>query len=133
MNGKESSGNSHAIQNVFLEDVPDAIENILNDFLKESYDVRQEALMKGATFLKEKLEEAAPENTGEYKQCFVIEAKHGDHKYVGNTKHVKDPSSNNIPLSNILEYTGHAHIRPTFDSNEEAIFQIIKNSILGGK
>ena len=43
MNGKESSGNSHAIQNVFLEDVPDAIENILNDFLKESYDVRQEA------------------------------------------------------------------------------------------
>lgn len=121
-----------ATSKVKLDNFSAAFDNLLNDFLLEAVGTRQKALMKGAEYLKQKLEESAPSDTGDYKKSFVIEDKYTDHKYVGNTKHVKDSSSNNIPLSNILEYNGHAHIRPTFDTNEEAIFQIIKNE-LGGK
>lgn len=117
---------------ITLDRLSKELENMLNDYLKQNLEERQKALMEGAKFLKSELEKAAPVRTGDYRNSFVIEDKFSDHIYVGNIKHVKGRSGNSLPLSNILEFNGHAHIRPTYDKCKNQMYEIIKKN-LGGK
>ena len=112
-----------------LTEVSTELDNMLNDFLNANFDKRQKALLKGAEFLKSKIEENAPVATGEYKASFVLEDKYKDKKYVGNTKTVKSKSSSATPLSNVLEYGGKPHIRIAFDTNKDKIYSIIREEL----
>lgn len=124
------------MKNVSLSDLPNALDELLNDFLKESFETRQKALQAGAEFMKEKMEVSAPKDTGEYASSFVIK-KYNNTSYIGNSRTVSGKGRDGryrdkIPLANILEYGMCPHIRQTFDNNKNQMYEIIKNN-LGGK
>lgn len=124
------------MREITLIKLPDALDDLLNDFLKESFETRQNALQAGAEFMKEKMEIAAPKDTGEYASSFTVK-KNNNANYIGNSVTVSGKGRDgryreNIPLANILEYGDNPHIRQTFDNNKNQMFEIIKNN-LGGK
>ncbi len=114
-----------------LNDVGKEIDDIVSDFLHQSFEKRQEALVAGATVFKEAVEQAAPKNQGNYAQSFEIKTKYKDKKYVGNTKTVNMKSKKDIPLSNLLEYgeKGKPHIREAYDAAENQIYEAIVKTL----
>ncbi len=121
---------------IALEDMPDALSQILTDFQHSSFDVRQDAVQAGAEVFKSAVEQATPQDTGGMANSWEIKTKYKDHRYVGNTKTVNGGGKQNIPLSNVLEYaekSPHAgFIRKCFDSTEPQIFDAIKKTIQNG-
>ncbi len=124
------------MKEITLKDLPNEIDNLFNEYLQASFEHRQKALSEAADFMEKKLEEAAPQNTGEYKSSFVKKT-YKDSIYIGNSKTVSGKGKDGryrdkIPLSNILEYGNKPHIRQAFDSAKNQMLNIIKNN-LGGK
>lgn len=119
-----------------LDEMPDALTEILTDFQRSSFDVRQKALQSGAEVFKGAIEQATPRDTGDMAQSWDIKTKYKDRRYVGNTKAVSGGGKNNIPLSNVLEYgekSPHAgFIRKCFDTTEPQVFDAIKKTIQNG-
>lgn len=112
------------------------LEAILNEYNHASYEARQKAVTAGAEVLKEALESSAPRYTGKLSKSFVINTKYSDKRFVGSNRVVKDKSSNNVPLTNILEFKigGKPFMRETFNRKESEIYNVIKHSIkLGGQ
>ena len=89
---------------IALEDMPDALTEILTDFQRSSFDVRQNAVQAGAEVFKSAVEQATPRDTGGMADSWEIKTKYKDRRYVGNTKTVNGGGKENIPLSNVLEY-----------------------------
>lgn len=117
-----------------LENVSSELDKIFNDFIHTSFEKRQEALQAGAEVYIKALEEKAPKGkTGKFAKSFAIKTKYKDRRYVGNTKTVKGGGKDSIPLSNILEYDEngkhYGFMRQTYDENESAIFNAIKNKL----
>lgn len=121
---------------IALEDMPDALTEILTDFQRSSFDVRQNAVQAGAEVFKSAVEQATPRDTGGMADSWEIKTKYKDRRYVGNTKTVNGGDKENIPLSNVLEYaekSPHAgFIRRCFDSTEPQVFDAIKKTIQNG-
>lgn len=121
---------------IALEDIPTALTEILTDFQRSSFDTRQKAVQSGAEVFKSAIEQATPRDTGDMAQSWAIKTKYKNHRYVGNTKTVNGGGKNNIPLSNILEYSENSphagFIRECFDTTEPQIFDAIKKTIQNG-
>lgn len=119
-----------------LEQLPDALEQLLKDYLNSSFEVRQQALQEGAEVFKSAIERETPVDTGEMARSWVIKTKYRDRRYVGNTKVVQGGGKDRIPLSNILEYSQESpcqgFIRRCFDNTEAKIYQTIKNKLKNG-
>ena len=73
---------------IALEDMPDALTEILTDFQRSSFDVRQNAVQAGAEVFKSAVEQATPRDTGGMADSWGIKTKYKDRRYVGNTKTV---------------------------------------------
>lgn len=118
-----------------LDELPDAMSQLLADYSREQFDVRQDAIQAGAEVFKSAIESATPRDTGGMAQSWEIKTKYKDRRYVGNTKTVSG-KKDNIPLSNVLEYSDNPHngfIRQCFDGTESQIFDAIKKKLSGGK
>lgn len=119
-----------------LDELPDAMSEILADYSRAQFDARQDALQAGAEVFKSAVENATPRDTGDMAQSWEIKTKYKDRRYVGNTKTVSGGGKDNIPLSNVLEYFDNPHngfIRQCFDGTESQIFDAIKKKLSGGK
>ena len=119
-----------------LDELPDAMSEILADYSRAQFDARQDALQAGAEVFKSAVESATPRDTGDMAQSWEIKTKYKDRRYVGNTKTVSGGGKENIPLSNVLEYSDNPHngfIRQCFDATESRIFDAIKKKLSGGK
>lgn len=131
-----------------LAQLPDVLDEMLAEFQDAAYETRQKAIRAGADVLKEALEADSPRGeTGDYAQSWVV-AIYPDHRYVGNTKTAKGvvhrkkkgggkgEAREGVPLSNVLEYAENSphigRIRRCFDSNENKIYETMKNVIING-
>lgn len=115
-----------------LDKLPDALSEILTDAVRANFDARQEAIQAGAEVFKTAVEQATPKNTGGMAESWEIKTKYKDRRYVGNTKTVSGGEKENIPLSNVLEYSDNPHngfIRQCFGATESQIFDAIKKSL----
>lgn len=131
-----------------LDELPEELENILNEFLHASFEARQEAVQKGAEIFKSAIECSTPIDTGKMAKSWVIQDKYKDRRYVGNTRTAnsvvhrktktvkKGEARENVPLSNVLEYAENSphkgFIRQTFDEVEPRIYATIKKTIENG-
>ena len=130
-----------------LDELPEALTEILTDFQHSSFEARQKAVQAGAEVFKGAVEAVTPRDTGEMARSWQIKDKYKDRRYVGNTRvasgdvrrktkdDTKGEARSGVPLSNVLEYSDNPHngfIRNCFDSTESQIFEAIKNTIKNG-
>lgn len=111
------------------------LKDILNQYSKELYASKEEALDKAADFMMEKLEQNSPVDTGKFKDSWMRTDKYAGVRYIGNsTVGSKNEYGYAIPLSNLIEfsYKGKPFIRRTFDDNKEEIIRIIKGELENG-
>lgn len=111
------------------------LKDILNEYSKELYASKEEALDKASDFMMEKLEQNSPVDTGKFKDSWTRTYKYKGVRYIGNTDvGGKNEYGYNIPLSNLIEFSskGKPFIRRTFDENREEIIRIIKGEIENG-
>ena len=111
------------------------LKDILNEYSKELYANKEQALDKASDYLMEKLEQASPVDTGEFKQSWVRTHKYKGVRYIGNSAvGGKNKYGYSIPLSNLIEFSskGRPFIRRTFDENKEQIIRIIKGELENG-
>lgn len=111
------------------------LKDILNEYSKELYENKEQALDKASDYLMEKLEQASPVDTGEFQKSWVRTTKYKGVRYIGNSAvGGKNKYGYNIPLSNLLEFSskGKPFIRRTFDENKEQIIRIIKGELENG-
>ena len=76
-----------------IDQLPDVMDQMLAEFQKASFDVRQKAVQAGAEVLKEALEQDTP-RSGEagavhMADSWEIKTQYPNHRYVGNTKNAK--------------------------------------------
>ena len=132
---------------ITLESLPKELNEIFNDFVSQSFEVRQQALQAGAEVFKAAIEDATPKDTGEMSRSWKIK-KYKDRRYVGNTRvaigkahrKTKDGSKGEaregVPLSNVLEYgeksKHYGFIRQCYDASEPQVFDAIKNKLNNG-
>lgn len=121
---------------ISLNEMPDALTQILTDFQHASFDTRQNALQAGAEVFKSAVEQQTPRDTGDMSSSWQIKTKYKDRRYVGNTKTVSGGGKQDIPLSNILEHSDKSphkgFIRRCFDGAESQVFDAIKKTIQNG-
>lgn len=111
------------------------LKDILNEYSKELYASKEEALDKASDFMMEKLEQNSPVDTGKFKDSWTRTYKYKGVRYIGNTDvGGKNQYGYDIPLSNLIEFSskGKPFIRRTFDENREEIIRIIKGEIENG-
>lgn len=111
------------------------LKDILNEYSRELYESREQALDKASDLMMEKLEQNSPVDTGKFKQSWTRTDKYKGVRYIGNTDvGGKNQYGYNIPLSNLLEFSskGKPFIRRTFDENKEEIIRIIKGELENG-
>lgn len=111
------------------------LKDILNEYSKELYASKEEALDKASDFMMEKLEQNSPVDTGKFKDSWTRTTKYKNVRYIGNSAvGGKNKYGYNIPLSNLIEFSskGKPFIRRTFDENREEIIRIIKGEIENG-
>ena len=115
-----------------LDEPPSALSEILTDAVRANFDDRQAAIQAGAEVFKSAVEQATPKDTGGMAESWEIKTKYKDRRYVGNTKTVSGGGKENIPLSNVLEYSDNPHngfIRQCFAATESRIFDAIKKTL----
>lgn len=104
------------------------LKDILNEYSNELLAQKEVALDKASDYFVEKLEQASPVDTGEFKKSWTRTDKYKGVRYVGNTAIAgKNKQGGNIPLSNIIEFSknGKPFIRATFEQNKDKIVDII--------
>ncbi len=135
-------------QKYTLDELPDALLDIFNEFTCSSFKTRQAAVQSGAEVFKSAIESATPKDTGKMADSWVIQTKYKNVRYVGNTRIAKGKvyrkkkggskgeARSNVPLTNVLEYgensKHYGFIRRTFDATEPQIFAAIKKTIENG-
>jgi len=128
---------------ISLGEFSDELNAIFNDFLHQSYEVRQKAVQKGAEKFVEILTPQTPVDTGEMARSWKIKDKIPNHRYVGNTKTAKGvvhrkgkggkkgEARSGVPLVNVLEYGANSphkgFFTGAFDSAQTEIFNAIKS------
>lgn len=111
------------------------LKEILNEYSRELYANKEEALDKASDFMLEALERNSPVDTGEFQRSWLRTDKYKGVRYIGNSAvGGKNKHGYNIPLSNLIEFSskGKPFIRRTFDENREKIVEIIKGELEDG-
>lgn len=135
-----------------IDQFSDVLDQMLAEYEKASFDVRQQAVQAGAETLKAALEEATPRSgeagAAHMADSWEIKTNYPNHRYVGNTKNAKGvvhrkskkgkkgEARENVPLSNVLEYAENSphqgFIRRCFDRNENKIYEAMKKTMENG-
>lgn len=131
-----------------LENLPQALEEILNEFSQASFEVRQEAVQKGAEVYVKAIESNTPKATGQMAMSWKIQDKYKNVRYVYNTRtatgnvyrksisRARGQARQGVPLTNVLEhgiYSPHkGFMQRTYDAVEPQIFEAIKKTIENG-
>lgn len=108
------------------------LKSVLNDYASELTAQKEIALDKASDFFVEKLEQASPVDTGEFKKSWTRTTKYKGVRYVGNTDvGGKNEYGQSIPLANIIEFSknGKPFIRATFEQNKDKIIDIIVDTM----
>lgn len=109
------------------------LHEVLNEYANELIHEKEIALDKAADFLVEKLEQASPTRTGEFKKNWNRTDKYAGVRYIGNSTVAGQNKEygGNIPLSNIIEFSknGKPFIRATFEQNKDKIIDIIVDEL----
>ena len=119
---------------VELNNLSDAIADVMNEYGDTVYNATEKGLTAGQKVLITSLKGSSPVGkTGEFKRSWKGKGtKYKLKRYVGNTKMVNGKKSD-IPLSNILEYSENSKvkgfIKRTFDGSITAIAQAIIDEI----
>jgi HK97 gp10 family phage protein len=111
------------------------LKDILNEYSRELYASKEEALDKASDFMLEALERNSPVDTGKFQKSWLRTDKYKGVRYIGNSAvGGKNKYNYNIPLSNLIEFSskGKPFIRRTFDANREKIVEIIKGELENG-
>lgn len=108
------------------------LKDILNEYSRELYENKEQALDKASDYMMEKLEQNSPVDTGTFKNSWTRTTKYKGVRYIGNSAvGSKNQYGYDIPLSNLIEFSskGKPFIRRTFDDNREEIIRIIKGEL----
>ena len=108
------------------------LKDILNEYSRELYESKEQALDKASDYMMEKLEQNSPVDTGTFKNSWTRTTKYKGVRYIGNSAvGSKNQYGYDIPLSNLIEFSskGKPFIRRTFDDNREEIIRIIKGEL----
>ena len=108
------------------------LKDILNEYSRELYESKEQALDKASDYMMEKLEQNSPVDTGTFKNSWTRTTKYKGVRYIGNSAvGSKNQYGYDIPLSNLIEFSskGKPFIRRTFDDNREEIIKIIKGEL----
>ena len=108
------------------------LKSVLDEYESELMAKKEVALDKASDYFVEKLEQASPVDTGEFKKSWTRTQKYKGVRYVGNTALAgKNKTGGNIPLSNIIEFSknGKPFIRATFEQNKNKIIDIIVDEL----
>lgn len=111
------------------------LKDILNEYSRELYESKEQALDKASDYMMQKLEQNSPVNTGTFKNSWTRTTKYKGVRYIGNSAvGSKNKYGYDIPLSNLIEFSskGKPFIRRTFDDNREEIIRIIKGELENG-
>lgn len=111
------------------------LKDILNEYSRELYQSKEQALDKASDYMMEKLEQNSPVDTGTFKNSWTRTTKYKNVRYIGNSAvGSKNQYGYDIPLSNLIEFSskGKPFIRRTFDDNREEIIRIIKGELENG-
>lgn len=111
------------------------LKDILNEYSRELYESKEQALDKASDYMMEKLEQNSPVDTGTFKNSWLRTYKYKGVRYIGNSAvGSKNENGYGIPLSNLIEFSskGKPFIRRTFDDNKEEIIRIIKGELENG-
>ena len=108
------------------------LKNVLDEYASELTSQKEIALDKASDYFVEKLEQASPVDTGEFKKSWTRTTKYKGVRYVGNTDvGGKNEYGQSIPLANLIEFSknGKPFIRKTFESNKDKIIDIIVDEL----
>lgn len=108
------------------------LKDILNEYSRELYESKEQALDKASDYMMGKLEQNSPVDTGTFQKSWTRTTKYKGVRYIGNSAvGSKNKYGYNIPLSNLIEFSskGKPFIRRTFDDNKEEIIRIIKGEL----
>lgn len=110
------------------------LKDVLNEYSNELMAQKEVALDKASDYFVEKLEQASPVDTGEFKKSWTRTDKYKGVRYVGNTALAgKNKQGGKIPLSNIIEFSSKSQhqgfIRATFEQNKDKIIDIIVDEL----
>lgn len=107
-----------------------AVDELLSEVVAETYEAVDRGLNKASAYLKKKLEDATPVESGETRGKWVVDLRYRNVRYINNTS----LNENRIPVVNLLEFgsRGKPFIRKTVVENQEEILNIIKGEIENG-
>lgn len=108
------------------------LQGILNEYSRELYESKEQALDKASDYMMGKLEQNSPVDTGTFQKSWTRTTKYKGVRYIGNSAvGSKNQYGYDIPLSNLIEFSskGKPFIRRTFDDNREEIIRIIKGEL----
>lgn len=124
------------MQAIEIDAISLEMQKMLQEYADLTSDATEKALDVGAKVLIRNLKANSPKDKGEFANSWKAKPKYYKlTRYVGNTKIVKGRSEEEIPLSNILEYsTTHAKpfIKRTYDNSVDQIASAIVNEIKKG-
>ena len=90
----------------------------------------ERGLDKAAEFMRRKLEEATPVDTGRTQKSWITIDQYTGVRYIKNTQ----TNKKGIPIVNLLEFgaKGKPFVRRTFEANKDKVIEIIKGEIEHG-
>lgn len=111
------------------------IEKILRDYGELVYQATEKGLGAAQSVLIKNLKSASPKDAGEFSKSWKAK-RYKLMRFVGNTKKVTNKKGDEIPLSNILEYSpvrGKPFIKRTYENSmkemADAIISEIKKEV----
>lgn len=111
------------------------LKEYLNQYSKELYANKEQALDAASDYFIERLEQASPVKTGKFSESWTRTTEYTSVRYIGNTAvGSKNQYGYDIPLSNLIEFgsKGKPFIRKTFEENKDEIIKIIKGGLENG-
>lgn len=113
-----------------LRSFSSAVDELLSEVVAETYEAVDRGLNKASAYLKKKLEDATPVESGETRGKWVVDLRYRNVRYINNTS----LNENRIPVVNLLEFgsRGKPFIRKTVVENQEEVLNIIKGEIENG-
>ena len=113
--------------NKSLNDFSEAVSEALQEIAAETFDAIDAGLDKAMHYMRDKLAEASPEDSGLTRESWEGEGKYKNVRYIHNER----VNENGIPVVNLLEYgrKGSPFVRKTVEAETENIINIIKGEI----
>lgn len=113
--------------NKSLENFSQAVSEALVEIVGETFEKIDAGLDKAMDYMRDKLADASPEDSGLTKESWEGEGKYKNVRYINNAR----VNENGIPVVNLLEYgrKGSPFVRKTVEAETENIINIIKGEI----